>query len=95
MERITPDELGAVPWSKGEVEQILQTTFRELGLADYDPAIGQTQHTTCKGWNLQIMRNYMGVSDSELQEKREHVMAAIENQITGALEQKLKSVSNF
>lgn len=95
MERITPDELGAVPWSKGEVEQILQTTCRELGLADYDPAIGQTPHSTCKGWNLQIMRNYMGVSDSELQEKREHVLAAIENQITGALEEKFQVCKQF
>jgi SAM-dependent methyltransferase len=60
MERLPSPELGAIPWSAGEMQVILSTLLRELG-SSYEPEVGQWVHRTCRGWNAQIRKSYLGL----------------------------------
>jgi SAM-dependent methyltransferase len=62
MERIHPPELGAVPWSRDDVARLLRPLLDGLGATDYHPEVGRWNHKTCKGWNVQLQRQDLGVS---------------------------------
>lgn len=70
MENVRPPELGAVPWTSGEIGRILETLLSALGVDGYEPAVGQWRHRTCDAWNVQIYRAHMKLSDGDLTGRR-------------------------
>ena len=74
MERIRPPELGAVPWTAGEITRILKSLLLGLGVEIYEPAVGRWRHRTCDGWNAQIYRDHLQVSDLDLSARRLHAV---------------------
>jgi hypothetical protein len=66
MESLRPLELGAVPWTSGEINKILSVLLSALGVSGYEPAVGQWRHRTCDAWNVQIYRNHLGLADADL-----------------------------
>ena len=70
MESLRPPELGAVPWTSGEIGRILESLLATLGVAGYEPAVGQWRHRSCDAWNVQIYRTHMKLSDGALAAQR-------------------------
>jgi len=66
MERIKPPELGALPWTGVDIRVIVRTLVEALGATDYHPAVGTWHHRTVDGWNVQLERQYIPLSDIEL-----------------------------
>lgn len=66
MESLRPPELGAVPWTSGEINKLLSVLFSALGVSGYEPAVGQWRHRTCDAWNVQIYRHHLGLTDADL-----------------------------
>lgn len=62
LERIRPPELGAVPWQYDEVKSIVKAVVDAFGAKTYRPEVGRWQHATCTAWNVQINREYLGVT---------------------------------
>jgi hypothetical protein len=62
MEQVNPPELGAVPWTRDDVRQIVRTLLDGLGAAHYQPEAGLWTHRSCNGWNVQLQRQHLNVS---------------------------------
>lgn len=76
MEKIKPLELGAVPWSRDDIRQILLRMLDALGASSYRPEVGLWNHSTCNGRNVQLERKHLNLS-------RDDVTARIEDAIKG------------
>lgn len=70
MERIKPQELGALPFSADDFRMIALTLVGALGERDYQPEVGRWRHATVNGWNLQIEREHISVTAQELISRR-------------------------
>lgn len=68
MEQINPPELGAIPWNSMEIETILRTFFKSMGV-ELSPIVGKWKHKTCMAWNLQLHRDYVNITADEMIEK--------------------------
>jgi SAM-dependent methyltransferase len=62
MEKIQPLELGAVPWSRDDVKSLIRHLLDALGATAYHPEVSRWSHKTCKGWNVQLERQHLGIS---------------------------------
>jgi ubiquinone/menaquinone biosynthesis C-methylase UbiE len=82
-------ELGAVTWAKTEIQELLRTLSQSLGLTSYVPTVAQWRHTKCNGWNAQIHRNYMGVSNDAIQQRKDEAIVAVRAKVAELLERKL------
>jgi 2-polyprenyl-3-methyl-5-hydroxy-6-metoxy-1,4-benzoquinol methylase len=65
MERITPLELGALPWSRDDIRRIVHRMIEALGSMSYRPEIGRWTHKSCNGWNVQIQKQHLNSGNCE------------------------------
>ena len=90
MERIRPPELGAVPWNRDEMQRIVKTIFDGLGVSNYHPEVGQWMHQTCNAWNVQLQRQYFGITSDEAIARRPPTVRQTTTTIIDLLERKLE-----
>jgi SAM-dependent methyltransferase len=78
MDRLPKDELelGAIPWSRNEIQQLVPVLAETLG-SEYKPSVGQWVHGSCNGWNLTIQRKYLGVCGEVVAAKKDELRAAL------------------
>ncbi|WP_422923177.1 methyltransferase domain-containing protein [Singulisphaera sp. PoT] len=88
METLPSPELGAVTWSAGEIKSIISTMCNAIGAANYEPAVGQWQHQSCNGWNVQLRRQHLSTSVS-LSGIRERVIQETADRLCELIDQKL------
>lgn len=89
IERVKPPELGAVPFSAHDFQAVSGALIGSLTDNDYSPEVSSWQHSTTRGWNVQIQREYISVSDEDLEAKRTSAIAATEEATYGVLRQRL------
>lgn len=89
MERIVPPELGAVPWTRDEVRQLVMGVLDALGAEAYRPELGLWVHRSTNGWNVQLQRDHLGVSRGDLEAKLEVAVAAGATEVKQALGRRL------
>lgn len=71
MEKITPPELGAIPWTRDEVKKIVYSVLSSLGVSNYKPEVGQWHHRTCNAWNVQLERQFFGIQNEDANQRRD------------------------
>ncbi|WP_417851265.1 class I SAM-dependent methyltransferase [Thalassoglobus sp.] len=89
MDKLPSPELGAVLWSTVEIKSVIATLCAQLGASEYEPAIGQWQHSSCNGWNVQIKRSHLSIPE-EIADKREAAVMATAERIQALLTSKLQ-----
>lgn len=89
MERVKPPELGALPWAGSDIRTIARMLVAELGAPDYHPGVGRWHHRTVDGWNLQIARKNLAVSDEELDARLPDAITATGLEIKALLGRRL------
>jgi len=89
MERIKPPELGAVPWSREDIRKIVVRLLDNLGATTYRPEVGLWNHTTCNGWNVQLERQHLGVSPSDISERISRAIETTRDEIVSLLRERL------
>lgn len=90
MEKLPSLELGAVPWKRAEISEIISTFLKSLEVEDYSPTPSQWRHKSCNGWNVQIHRTHIKITDETLNEKKGFVIEATKKRIGEILERKFK-----
>lgn len=88
MERIRPPELGAVSWDRDEVRRIVRRVLDAFGAPAYRPEVGLWTHRTCKAWNLQLQRQYLGVTQDEAAARRRAAVEESEKEVVELLKRK-------
>jgi SAM-dependent methyltransferase len=89
MERIKPPELGALPFSAGDFKSVVIALVRALSSQEYQPEVSQWEHTTVKGWNVQLQREYISATAEELEERRSDAVKRTRDAILAVLRRRL------
>jgi hypothetical protein len=89
MERVKPPELGAVPFSAHDFQAVSGALIGSLTDNDYRPEVSSWQHSTTRGWNVQIQREYISVNHETLVAKRAPAITATEQATHGVLRRRL------
>jgi len=89
MDRITPHELGAIPWTRDDMRRIVHRLLDALGASEYRPEIGLWNHRTCNGWNVQIERHHLRVSPEQLLERAKDAVRAASEEILNLMRRRL------
>lgn len=89
MEQISPPELGAVPWNKDDVRRIVVRLLRTLGSPAYLPEVGRWSHKSCNGWNVQLQRQHMGVSEADVTSKSDNAVRSTSDEIISILRRRM------
>lgn len=63
-------ELGALLWTRAEIQELLRDLVAGLGVPDCHLEVGQWPHKTCLAWNVNINRKHLGLSHAQLLERR-------------------------
>jgi ubiquinone/menaquinone biosynthesis C-methylase UbiE len=69
------NELGAILWTRAEIQSLMAAMLNELGAKGYQPEVGQWRHKSCTGWNVHIEAEHFDCSREEL---LDHANEAIE-----------------
>jgi len=93
MEFVNPPELGAIPWSSAEFVALATTLVSEFGATTYEPAIGRWRHSSTVGWNVQIHRHHLSISDDDARARRDQAVVALRDKMNGLLHAKLAACS--
>lgn len=89
MESLPSLELGAVTWTREEIHELSNAFLINLGIKDYFPTPGKWRHSSCDGWNLQINRDYISISDEDLLKIKDEAIEKTKIQIVDILKRKL------
>jgi len=89
MERIKPPELGALPWTRDDIRQIVHCVLNALGGSTYHPEIARWSHSTCYGWSVQIHREHLGVTRSDSDKNGDVAVQQTQAEIARLLEARL------
>jgi SAM-dependent methyltransferase len=89
MERVKPPELGAVPLSAHDFKVVSSTLIGSLTDNDYRPEVSSWQHSTTRGWNMQIQREYISVTQEDLEARRASAIAATRDATRDVLRRRL------
>lgn len=89
MESLPSLELGAITWTREEIHELLKSFFKNLEIKDYNPTPGRWIHSSCYGWNIQLSREYIEVSDEELVSRKAHALEQTKQDVITILKRKL------
>jgi SAM-dependent methyltransferase len=91
MERIKPPELGALPWSRDDIRQIVHCVLNALGASTYRPEIARWSHSTCDGWSVQIHREHLDVTRPNCNQNGDVAVQQAREEITRLLKARLNN----
>ena len=93
MDQLPSAELGAVLWSASEIKSIVATMCAALGAGKYEPAVGQWQHRSCNGWNIQIQRPHLQI-EADISGLKTDVVSATAKRIQDLVVEKIKQTKS-
>jgi len=88
MESLPTSELGAVPWRRHEVAEIVKALLDGLGVQGYEPAIAGWTHRTCSGWSLQLIRRHLNISRETVKKNKAQAILNTRKKIEAILKRK-------
>jgi SAM-dependent methyltransferase len=89
MESLPSLELGAITWTREDIHELLKSFFKHFNIAGYNPTPGRWHHSTCIGWNIQINREYINLTNEELISRKIEAIALIKTDTISILKRKL------
>jgi Methyltransferase domain. len=89
MELIDPPELGALPWRRDVIRKIVFRMLDGFGAKHYRPEVGLWHHRSCNGWNVQIQREYLELSQADVSERSEAALQETRESIVSIMRRRL------
>jgi len=93
METLDKPELGAISWTREEIDRIVQATLKALG-STYQPEASRVPHTTTSGWSIVVEAAHIGVDRDEIRERRQYVIGILRREIDSVLRSRLGRCSS-
>jgi SAM-dependent methyltransferase len=90
MESLPSLELGAVTWTREEIHELLKSFFKNFEIKDYSPTPGKWHHSSCFGWNIQINKEYISLSEEDFIGRKDAAIHAVKADIVAILKRKLE-----
>ena len=89
LETLSPNELGAVPWTRDEMQRVIRACLGGFGVEDYEPEVQRFPHRTTAGWSIHLERRHMRLEQDQLSVAAEGVIASVQDLIHQLLQEKL------
>lgn len=89
MESLPSLELGAITWTREEIQELIKSFLKNFDITGYSPTPGRWNHSSCFGWNIQISKEYINISNEELIKKRDKAIELTQQDIITILKRKL------
>lgn len=89
MESLPSLELGAITWTREEIHELLKSFFKNFDIQGYSPTPGRWNHSSCFGWNIQLSREYINLTDEELIKRKDKAIELTKQDIVTILKRKL------
>lgn len=74
METINPPELGAVSWTREEVQEITNSILLSVASKNYEPNVNRWNHSSCNAWSFEIQKEFI-ISDEEIMSKKSDILS--------------------
>ncbi len=91
MEQLPQAELGAITWTRLEIEELICVLCRSMEADTYVPAVGRWTHSRCFGWNLQIRKKHLNISSAQLSHVASKALSNMNSCVGKLLKSKLAS----
>ena len=80
-----------MPWGRDEIRRIVRSLLDTLGATSYKPEVGQWSHRTCNAWNVQLDKQFFGITTMEAENRRTDSVKATTSTIIELIQIKRKS----
>ncbi|MFZ1528252.1 MAG: class I SAM-dependent methyltransferase [Ferruginibacter sp.] len=87
METIKPPELGAVSWTREEVQEIINSILSFIAAENYEPNVSRWNHSSCNAWSFEVQKEFV-ISDEEILKIRDAILANSDKKIKELLNRK-------
>lgn len=94
MESLITPELGALPWSGPEIKELMAILFKELG-SKFESPPNVWKQSQCQGWSLTIQKEFIGVDDVTLIEKKDAVIKKLDEKVDEILKDRYVNCNNL
>lgn len=91
MEALNPPELGALPWSRDEMQRVIDRALSALGVVEYSPEVARWQHSSNTGWSVSLERTHLNLSPDELSERRQLAEVGVLSEMQSLLKSRMMS----
>jgi ubiquinone/menaquinone biosynthesis C-methylase UbiE len=95
IERITPAELGALPWSRDDVRHMMRRMLDAFGASAYRPELGRWKHRNSDGWHVLLERQNLHVSQADLSAMVDGAIQNTHDEILKVLRRRLVECRNY
>ncbi|TGM74273.1 class I SAM-dependent methyltransferase [Leptospira mtsangambouensis] len=95
METLNPLELGAIPWKKHEIIEIIKTFYIEIETPSYIPEVSQWKFKSTQGWSYTLQRRHIKISHEEILKNKQRIITNVEKQIEKQIQIKFEMTKNI
>lgn len=88
MVTINPPELGALTWTRDEIQEIVTSLISVITLPEYRPTAIHWGHSTCDAWSIEIQKEYLKPTE-EIEAFKPKIIENAEHKISELLDRKL------
>lgn len=90
METINPLELGAITWTREEIQELVNTILTNITVSNYQPNANRWHHSTCNAWSFEIQKEFL-IETSEIEKLKPEILEKGKAKVTELLKRKLSS----
>jgi SAM-dependent methyltransferase len=90
METINPLELGAITWTREEIQELVNTILNGITVANYQPNANRWHHSTCNAWSFEIQKEFL-IETSDFEKRKKEIIERANDKVTEILKRKLSS----
>lgn len=90
METINPLELGAITWTREEIQELVNTILLNITVENYQPNANRWHHSTCNAWSFEIQKEFL-IETAEIEKVKSDIIERAQEKVTELLKRKLSS----
>lgn len=90
METINPLELGAITWTREEIQELVNSILTKITVSNYQPNANRWHHSTCNAWSFEIQKEFL-IETTEVEKMKAEILESASEKVTELLKRKLSS----
>lgn len=90
METINPLELGAITWTREEIQELVNSILTNITVENYQPNANRWHHSTCNAWSFEIQKEFL-IETTEIEKMKTEIIERASVKVTELLKRKLSS----
>lgn len=90
MENLNSPELGAITWTREEIQEFINSLLEKITLEEYKPTVNRWNHASCDAWSIELHKEFL-INSAEIKKNKSSLIDIGNAKIQELLERKLFS----